>query len=684
MCGIVGYISKSYDHKQFEKIVCGMSDALIHRGPNDSGVWADLNHDIALGHRRLSIQDLSEAGHQPMHSSCGRFVTVFNGEIYNHLKIRSQLAVGSPPGESLLPVDNSPSRQSIEWRGHSDTETLLAAFEVWGVEKTLKACVGMFAIALWDRQEKTLTLARDRMGEKPLYYGWQGDSFLFGSELKALKAHPDFIGEIDRQALTLLLRYNYIPAPYSIYKGICKLLPGTYLQIPITNPKTSGECRLRQRVSPGGQVTSHQLLPKAYWSLAEVAERGQADSFTGNDREAVDQLESTLGDAIEGQQLADVPLGAFLSGGIDSSLVVSLMQARSSQAVKTFTIGFDESDYNEAEHAKAVAAHLGTEHTELYLSPQDALDVIPRLPSLYDEPFADSSQIPTFLVAQMARQHVTVALSGDGGDELFGGYNRHTWSRSIRNKTGWLAAPVRHGIGAAVNSISPASWDKLNSSIGHILPMRYRAVQAGEKIHKVARLLAVDSDAALYRGLVSQWVNADEIVIGGSEPELSQEAIATEDLFPGIEHRMMYMDSIRYLPDDILCKVDRASMGVSLETRVPLLDHRVIELAWQLPLHMKIRNGQGKWLLRELLFQHVPQKLIERPKQGFALPIASWLRGPLREWAEALLDETRLHSEGYFNPQPVRAAWEEHLNGKNRQHQLWSILMFQAWLDENK
>ena len=666
MCGIAGFI-ESGGSLILTKTIRSISDALLHRGPDDAGVWTDESVGVALGHRRLSILDLSAAGHQPMHSACGRFVLVFNGEIYNHLEIREQLAVGSPQ----LAGDKSPvtSHQSLAWNGHSDTETLLAAFAEWGVEKTLKATVGMFALALWDRQERVLTLARDRMGEKPLYYGWQGDTFMFASELKALKAHPEFGAEIDRQALTLLLRYNYIPAPYSIYKGIRKLPAGSLLKLAV------GSWQLAEDALPE---------PKAYWSLAEGAEKGQAEPFAGSDAEAVNRLESTLGDAIAGQQLADVPLGAFLSGGIDSSLVVSLMQARSSLPVKTFTIGFEESEYNEAGHAKAVAKHLGTEHTELYVSPRDALDVIPQLPSLYDEPFADSSQIPTFLVAQMARQHVTVALSGDGGDELFGGYNRHTWSRSIRNKIGWLPAPVRHGMGVAFASISPAGWDKINGSFGRLLPVRHRTVQAGEKIHKVARLLAVDSDAAMYRGLVSQWFDPASVVIGGSEPDMLQGLQATDEMFSDIEHRMMFMDAMTYLPDDILCKVDRAAMGVSLETRVPLLDHRVVELAWSLPLNMKIRQGQGKWLLRELLFQHVPHHLIERPKQGFSLPVDMWLRGPLRAWAEALLDEGRLREEGYFHPQPIRQAWAEHLNGQNRQHQLWGVLMFQAWLEANR
>jgi len=422
--------------------------------------------------------------------------------------------------------------------------------------------------------------------------------------------------------------------------------------------------------------------PEAYWSLKEVAERGQAEPFDGSDIEAVNKLESTLGDAIAGQQIADVPLGAFLSGGIDSSVVTALMQARSTRPVKTFTIGFDASDYNEAEHAKAVAKHLGTEHTELYVSPQDAMDVIPRLPALYDEPFADSSQIPTFLVAQMARQHVTVALSGDGGDELFGGYNRHTWSRTIQNKTGWIPAAVRQGIGSAMCTISPAGWDLFNARCGSYLPSRMQSVQMGEKVHKLAGVLSARNGSEIYQRLVSQWFDPASVVIGGSEPDQAMDSAAGS--FADIEHKMMLMDGLTYLPDDILCKVDRAAMGVSLETRVPMLDHRVVELAWNLPLHMKIRNGQGKWLLRQLLYKHVPQSMMERPKQGFGLPIDGWLRGPLRDWAEALLDESRLQQEGYFNAAIVRQVWNEHLSGENRQFKLWGILMFQVWLEENE
>jgi len=650
MCGIAGFISNSPNELELMPFVKKMIDQIGHRGPDDSGVWVDETSQVAFGHKRLSILDLSKAGHQPMNSKCCRYTLAFNGEIYNHIDIRDKLQASS---NSLL-----------DWEGHSDTETLLAAIVKWGVEKTLNECVGMFAIALWDKDDGNLTLARDRLGEKPLYYGWQGNTFMFASELKALKAHPDFIGEIDRNSLTLFLRYNYIPAPYSIYKGISKLSPGSFLQFSINNKE------------------SISLIP--YWSLGQVAINGQRNPLNCSDNEAVSLLENSIGSAVEGQLLSDVPLGAFLSGGVDSSLIVSLMKARSSGPVKTFTIGFDESEYNEARYAKVVAKHLGTEHTELYISSQDALNVIPQLPSTYDEPFADSSQIPTFLVAKMASSNVKVALSGDGGDELFGGYNRYIWSRSILNKTSWLPKSALQGIGFSLGKISAPTWDKINNTFSGLLPSQYRVSQMGDKIHKVARQLTVNSDFDLYRGLVSQWQNPADVVIGGHELDLQITSEGSEKMFEDIEHRMMFMDASTYLSDDILCKVDRAAMASSLETRVPLLNHNVIELAWQLPLHMKIRDGQGKWILRKLLYKYVPQKLIDRPKQGFALPIDVWLRGPLREWAEDLLEESRLINEGFFHPEPIRMAWEEHLKGNNMHNQLWGILMFQAWLEKEQ
>lgn len=648
MCGIAGFIANSQNTLELKSIAKKMVDMIGHRGPDDTGIWVDETSQVAFGHKRLSILDLSMAGHQPMHSKCCRYSLIFNGEIYNHNDIRNKL--------------QEVNEQSLEWNGQSDTETLLAAFASWGIEKTLNECIGMFAIALWDKNEGTLTLARDRLGEKPLYYGWQGNTFMFASELKAFKVHPDFTCEIDRNSLTLLLRYNYVPAPYSIYKGISKLPSGSFVQLSINNKELTS-------VTP-------------YWSLSEIAINGQSNPLNCNDDEAVSLLENCLGSAVEEQLISDVPLGAFLSGGIDSSLIVSMMKARTSQPVKTFTIGFDDSDYNEAIYAKAVAKHLGTEHSELYISPQDALDVIPQLPSTYDEPFADSSQIPTFLVAKMASSSVKVALSGDGGDELFGGYNRYIWSRSIRNKTSWLPKSVLQGVGFSLGKISAPAWDKINNSFTGLLPSQYRVTQMGDKVHKVARQLTVNSDFDLYRGLVSQWQNPADVVIDGHELDLQITSESSEKMFEDIEHQMMFMDTSTYLPDDILCKVDRAAMASSLETRVPLLNHNVVELAWHLPLHMKIRDGQGKWILRKLLYKYVPQKLIDRPKQGFALPIDAWLRGPLREWAEDLLEESRLINEGFFHPEPIRIAWEEHLKGNNMHNQLWGILMFQAWLEK--
>ena len=621
-----------------------MGEAIAHRGPDDSGVWLDAYAGIGLSHRRLSVLDLSPAGHQPMVSGSGRYVIAFNGEIYNHLDLRRQLG-------------------DRAWRGHSDTETLLAGFEFWGIEKTLQRAVGMFAIALWDRVDRSLILARDRMGEKPLYYGWQGTTFLFGSELKALKAHPAFQGEIDRDALALMLRHNYIPAPYSIYKGIRKLLPGTYLKLLMG--KREGE-------------------PVHYWSVRGMAERGQAQPFAGSEAEAVMALEAHLLESIGLQMIADVPLGAFLSGGVDSSTVVALMQAKSSRPVKTFTIGFHEEGYDEAQHAKLVARHLGTEHTELYVMPKEAMNVIPRLPALYDEPFSDSSQIPTLLVSEMARRHVTVSLSGDGGDELFGGYNRYFWATNIWRRVGWAPQPMRAALAGALTALPPSAWNGVFRGLSRFLPVGWRYANPGDKLHKLAEILAVRTPEEIYLDLVSHWKQPAEVVRGTHEPPTVLTDSAQWAGLPDFEQRMMYLDQMTYLPDDILTKVDRAAMGVSLETRVPFLDHRVVEFAWSLPLSMKIRHGQGKWLLRQVLNRHVPKELIDRPKMGFGVPIDVWLRGPLKGWAEELLDESRLQREGYFDPRPIRRKWTEHLTGgRNWSYYLWDVLMFQAWLEAN-
>jgi asparagine synthase (glutamine-hydrolysing) len=646
MCGLTGFWVPGGSHGDLALVAGAMAERIRHRGPDDSGAWVDGDSGFAMAHRRLSILDLSPAGAQPMHSATGRWVLAYNGEVYNHLALRQQLEqAGAAP----------------TWRGHSDTETLLACISAWGVERTLQASVGMFALALWDRSERALTLARDRIGEKPLYCGWQGDTFLFGSELKALQAHPAFNATVDRGALALLLRHNYIPAPYSIWQGIHKLPPGTWLRL------------------AAGQ---REVQPQAYWSLAEVAERGMAQPFTGTETQAIDGLEQRLGEAVRGQMVADVPLGALLSGGIDSSLIAALMQASSSQRVRTFTIGFDEKQYDEAGHARAVAAHLGTDHTEMHLSASDALGLIPHLPSMYDEPFADSSQLPTHLVMKLARQHVTVALSGDAGDEMFGGYNRYVLGPKTWERIRWMPPVLRRALGSAMTAL-PA--DAINRIAG---PLAARAGIAlpGDKAHKLgARMRNLRSLDDMYVSLVSEWPDPAGMVVGGSmPPNLLDERGRWPRLADPVA-RMMALDGLTYLSDDILVKVDRASMAVSLETRAPFLDRHVIEYAWSLPMEMKLRDGKGKWILRQLLDRHVPRQLIERPKMGFGIPLDQWLRDPLRDWAEALLDEGRLRREGFLDPAPVRAAWSRHLRGEaSFGHRLWSVLMFQAWLEQQQ
>lgn len=650
MCGLVGFLGHgpSGNLEPLKKILEAMSGRIKSRGPDDAGVWFQELDEIGLGHRRLSILDISSAGHQPMISNSGRFIIAFNGEIYNHLDLRREL--------NLLPGFNSAS-----WRGHSDTETLLASIETWGLKKALQKSIGMFALALWDAETKNLALARDRFGEKPLYYGWQGEcnsrSFLFGSELKALKAHPLFSAKVDRGSLGLLLRHNYIPAPYSIYENISKLEPGSILSVSLSH--------------------SDPVITK-YWNAIDVALAGKTAPFTGSPDQAVDELEKITKSAVHQQMMADVSLGAFLSGGIDSSTIVALMQSQSPRPVKTFTIGFNEEGFDEAVHARAVAKHLGTDHTELYVSSTQAIEVIPKLSGLYCEPFADSSQIPTYLVSQLAKQKVTVSLSGDAGDELFCGYNRYKLTSQLWKRLSMIPAPVRGLTAKLITSISPATWDKL----GGIIPGQKSYAFLGDKAHKGAGVLASADLQKLYLGMVSQISKPSDWIIGGHEP--ITKLIGNLPLlskFNDVE-QMMMLDTISYLPDDILVKIDRASMGVSLEGRVPFLDHRIFEFAWTLPLDYKLRNGHTKWPLRQLLYRYVPKELIERPKMGFGVPIGAWLRGPLRDWAETLLSEDRLRREGYFHPHIIRGKWVEHLSGRrNWQSQLWTILMFQAWLE---
>ena len=638
MCGIAGYIGEI---KNPSDCLTKMAQAINHRGPDSNGLWIG-QEGIGLAHTRLSILDLSSAGHQPMHSVSGNYVLIFNGEIYNHEYLRSEL-------ESI---------SNRNWLGHSDTETLLASIEEWGIEDTLAKVKGMFAIALWDKKSKNLYLACDRIGEKPLYYGWVNQQFVFASELKSIKQFPAFKNKIDRNSLAMFLRFNSIPAPYSIYENIYKLEPGQIIKI---------------------HSKSKQVQKNSFWSIEEAYKNGNMNKFTGTSKEAVNKLEHLLSSAVSSQMQSDVPLGAFLSGGIDSSTIVSLMQSFSNSKVNTFTIGFNSKEFDEAKHAALVAKHLGTDHYEKYVTDNDALNVIPNLPNIYDEPFADSSQIPTFLVSEFAKQKVTVALSGDAGDELFGGYNRYIFSEKTLNTIFKAPSIIKQLISKSIFSISEEKWSSLLSS-----HLNNRFANIGNKIYKTADILSSKNVRDLHLKLVSQIYNPSEWLKNANEykSKLNDDIVRFEEL-NSIESMMAY-DLISYLPTDILTKVDRAAMSVSLETRIPFLDLDVIEFSASLPVEFKIRNGVSKWALREVLYRHVPKDLIERPKMGFGVPLAEWLRGPLKDWAESLLDEKRLQQEGFFNVEFVRDKWLEHLSGnRNWSFQLWNVLMFQAWLDNN-
>jgi asparagine synthase (glutamine-hydrolysing) len=645
MCGIAGCWNPHREQDSFQ-IGQRMASTLQHRGPDDSGVWIDEEIGLMLAHRRLAIIDRSAAGHQPMLSHCERYAITYNGEIYNHTDIRKEL-----DQHGLSP----------DWRGHSDTETLLAALTHWGIGPTLEKLNGMFAFALWDRQDRTLILARDRIGEKPLYYGVSGDVFLFGSELKALKVHPAWRGEIDRDALTLYFRHQYIPAPRTIFREIHKLPPAHYAVV---------------RFPGSATVSTHR-----YWDLADTARAGLATAHERSEAELTDSLDTLLRDCVGKRMSADVPLGAFLSGGYDSTMVVAQMAAQSQNAVKTFSVGFEDQAYNEAPHAKAVAEHLGTDHNELYLTQADALATIPYLPAIWDEPFSDSSQIPTYLISQLAKQHVTVSLSGDGGDELFFGYSRYTMAEKLWGKLALLPGPLRQALGATLVR-APVSFVE---QLTRLLPERFQVDQLADRLPKLATIVAQADRSLFYREIVSHWKQPDALVIGGTEPPTSFTQSETLPDFPGLAELMMYLDMATYLPDDILTKVDRASMAASLEARVPLIDHRLIEFAWQVPTSLKRSEDGGKRLFREVLYRYVPRSLVDRPKMGFGVPLEDWLRGPLRDWGESLLGEQKLHSEGFLNSQSVRTMWEEHISGKRRWHYyLWDVLMFEAWLDQNQ
>jgi asparagine synthase (glutamine-hydrolysing) len=645
MCGIAGLWDRRGRRTPGEiaAAVAAMTASLVHRGPDLGDQWRDPEAGLVLGHRRLSIVDLSPAGAQPMVSSCGRFVISYNGEVYNAAELRAELG-----------------HAGRRFRGHSDTEAIVEAAAEWGLAATVERLIGMFAMALWDRRERVLYLVRDRLGIKPLYWAERDGTLLFGSELKALRAAstPDRLGwspELDRDALASYLRFGYVPAPQTIYRDVGKLAPGTILTLAPDGPPTLA----------------------AYWTLGEVARRGQDSRFAGSEDEAAEALDALLRDAVQRRMIADVPLGAFLSGGIDSSTIVALMQAQSGGRVRTFSIGFREPGYDEGQSAAAVARHLGTEHTELYAAPRHALDAIPLLAEMYDEPFADSSQVPTYLVAKMTRQHVTVALSGDGGDELFAGYNRHFRSQGLRRAIDATPQPLRALAASGVRALSPAAW----SALGTMIPEQRRPAQFGDKMHKLAGIIAGGPDAgAFYRRAVSLWDDPANLVKGGSEPAGPLDDAALGALVPDPVERMQYLDTLTYLPDDILTKLDRASMAVSLEARVPFLDHRVVAFSWTLPPAMKAAGGVGKRLLRRVLHRYVPQALVERPKQGFAMPVDEWLRHELRDWAETLLDERRLARDGILEPAAIRMRWREHLAGRrNWQASLWAVLMFQAW-----
>lgn len=652
MCGIVGYCQS--DRHDFQRITSSMADAVEHRGPDDSGVWWDESVGIAFGFRRLAILDLTPEGRQPMHSQSGRYVIVFNGEIYNFLDLKTELV-----------------RKGNRFRGGSDTEVILAAFETWGVEKSVLKFNGMFAFAVWDSKEQELFLVRDRIGKKPLFYGWCNGCFFFSSELKAIRRHPKFVPEVDRGALRQYMQRGYIPFPLSIYRYIYKLIPGSYLKI-----SKDGLTRRPTNFTPylcgaGGNG------PVPYWDLMEAAIKSQANPFQGDENEAVEELEKLLCDATKKRMIADVPLGAFLSGGIDSSLIVAIMQSKHRDPVKTFTIGFDEADYNEAQFARKIAEYLKTDHTEFYLTSDEGLQIVPLLPNMFDEPLADASQIPSFLVSRLSRRDVTVALCGDGGDELFVGYNRYIWPQQILFRLGLMPQYLRRTLSRMGLGLSPSRRNQLAGILAKFTPHAIRPRRPGESLEKLLRIISAQDADDLYASLTTYWP-ADCVL--GEESSRPQYSMENMQMLSDFLMRSMFLDLGGYLPEDLLAKVDRASMAASLEVRAPLLDYRIIEFAASIPSLIRAKNGEKKYLLRSLLSRYIPRELFERPKMGFSVPIGRWLHGPLKGWAEDLLDESRLKAEGFFDQELVSSRWEEQLRGvRNWQNELWTVLSFQAW-----
>lgn len=645
MCGISGFIlSNNSSHIDAPKVIQEMTHQLSHRGPDSEGQWIDDYFGLAFGHRRLAIQDLSQAGHQPMLSKNGRYRIVFNGEIYNFISIREELV---QLGHNFI--------------SHSDTEVILASIVEWGLKKAISKFKGMFAFALWDKNKNKVSLVRDRIGEKPLYYGFDSKTVVFASELQSIKKYPNWNTEINTEVLSLYLRYCYIPTPHTIYKNIWKMPPGTIIEVSKTNNK----------------ITVSE--PIEYWNLKTEWESSSNSKLDITKNEAIEHLDSLLKEVIQEQMITDVPLGAFLSGGIDSSCITAIMQSVSHRPIHTFSIGFNESSYNEAIYAKKIASHLGTHHTECYVSAKEAQSVIPNLATIYDEPFADSSQIPTYLVSKIARNNVTVSLSGDGGDEVFCGYNRYSWGKSIWNGTNWIPAPIRSSIASIINKTSPSTIDHAAQILNKVLPSRFKQQNIGNKLHKIAGVLAAKTPQEMYNGYVSTWKKPESVLAGGNQKYLTQ-TIPEYPNIQNISELMMYLDMRSYLPDDILVKVDKAAMANSLETRIPFLDNRIIEFALKLPLDFKLKDNTGKWLLRQVLYKYIPKEYFERPKMGFALPIDQWLRGELKEWANDLLCSETIKQQGYFNPNEVQRYLQEHTSRKrNWSHHLWSILMFQAW-----